>query len=116
MLEELEAGDRYMGMAYTENNRLPNYPAAAFVSALPLSPLRQPVQEHTIGHLNTPEAAQAEELIGSMLLFIPQREGEIHSSETVRSCPFSQGRLGCSSSFASNRYGRLAATALLTSR
>jgi hypothetical protein len=78
-----------------QNNRLPDYPAAAFDSTLPLSPLLQPVQEPAIGYLTTLEGARAEELIGSLLLLIPQREGEIHSPETVRSCPFSQGRWLC---------------------
>jgi hypothetical protein len=41
--------------AYQQNNRLPDYPAAAFDSALPLAPLLQPVQEPAIGHLTTPE-------------------------------------------------------------
>lgn len=38
----------------------------------------QPVQKHAVGPLPVPETAQAEELIGSMLLLIQQREAEIH--------------------------------------
>jgi len=45
---------------------------------LSLSALPQSVQEPAISHLTTTEAAQAEKLIGSMLLFIRQREGEIY--------------------------------------
>jgi hypothetical protein len=39
---------------------------------------RQPVQELAIGYLPAPEAAQAEELIGSMYLLIDETKGKIH--------------------------------------
>src|SRR5215831_11722927 len=44
----------------------------------PSLPLPQPVQKPAIGSLPVPETAQTEELIGSVLLLIKQREAEIY--------------------------------------
>jgi len=46
--------------------------------AQPSSPLPQTVQDLAIGHRPTPEAAQAEEFIGSMKLLIHERKAKIH--------------------------------------
>ncbi len=46
--------------------------------AQPSSPLPQPIQDLAIGHWPTPEAAQPEELIGSMKLLIHERKAKIH--------------------------------------
>src|SRR5205807_4863583 len=46
--------------------------------AQPSSPLPQTVQALAIGHRPTPEAAQAEEFIGSMNLLIHERTAKIH--------------------------------------